>query len=274
MLLLVAGCTSRPAVTQSATGPAPSASTGPTAASAVPTAPTTPGGSTPSLPPSLSGAGPSGQSSGQPTDPPQTTTSTPSALGVTAFFDSIDNTVTLAGPRPKVVIDLFTDPMCVDCARLQEKDGPRLLAAVEAGILAIKFHFMTIQDPQSASGDYSTRAVGVLLCAAAYEPLGSTTFLNLYRAIFDPAYQPVQHAAYDHRQSELVELAQRANADQRVLLCVGGTEGKSMAAQSQASAGDALSAVDGAGIPTVLAGGKRVTLSGDWLTKVFLGVAE
>lgn len=270
ILLLATACTPRPAESQSSSpsigsqSPAapsapPSSGPGPSV-TAVTTAPSASGGST----------GPSGSVLPTPGDP--TSTADPEPTHVTAFFDSIDDTVTLAGPRPKVVIDLYTDPMCPDCARLQDADGPRMLAAVDADLLAIRFHFMTIQDPQSSSGDYSTRAVGALLCAAAYAPLGSSTFLTMYQEIFSPAFQPVQHAAYDHRQSDLVDVAERAGATERVMVCVRGREAEGLAAQSQASAAEAFAGVDGAGLPTVVAAGRRVSLSQDWLTAVFLGV--
>lgn len=272
ILLLATACTPRPAQSQSSSPsigsqpPAtrsapPSSGPGPSVTATI-TASSASGGS----------AGPSGSVPPTPGDPTGTSTADPEPTHVTAFFDSIDDTVTLAGPRPKVVIDLYTDPMCPDCARLQDADGPRMLAAVDADLLAIRFHFMTIQDPQSSSGDYSTRAVGALLCAAAYAPLGSSTFLTMYQEIFSPAFQPVQHAAYDHRQSDLVDVAERAGATERVMVCVRGHEAEGLAAQSQASAAEAFAGVDGAGLPTVVAAGRRVSLSQDWLTAVFLGV--
>lgn len=69
-----------------------------------------------------------------------------------------------AAPR---TIDIFNEPVCPPCGVLNRTYDGQIGTAVKEERLAVRWHLLDFLNGQSASKDYSTRAVAATYCVAA-----------------------------------------------------------------------------------------------------------
>jgi serine/threonine protein kinase, bacterial len=131
----------------------------------------------------------------------------------------LDDGVFVGSPHAGAVIDVFGDPLCSPCARLATSSGPDIARAVNDKKVAVRYHLVNYEDSLAASGDYSTRAIGAVLCvAAAGDP---SRYQAFYTALFAPNFLPkIKPASADRTDADLAHLAQTLGAPPRVGECI------------------------------------------------------
>ena len=189
---------------------------------------------------------------------------------VTLTLDSADGAAVLQRGRPKTVIDVFAEPLCPPCAAFQDSAGAALAGAAQSGRIVLRIHLLTFLDPKSASGDYSTRAAGTLLCLAAAGDRPEV-FARLEERMFSSAFQPKEDSDTDHPDAELRAAAVASGAGASALACIDSGQREKLAQAGDRSAREQLTKAGGVGTPTVLQDGKRLDLSNDDLIKAVTG---
>ena len=178
----------------------------------------------------------------------------------------------MTAPTPAdnaVTIDVYEDPLCPACAQFEEQFGQQINQAVDDGKLILNVHMLNFLNPQSASGDYSTRAIAATLCVAQHSGSQPGVYLTFKEKLYAPGTQPAEGGSGDLSNQQLAELATAAGASQAAADCVtSGSEVPAAAAAAQASQ-DSLSAAIGAvRTPSVLKDGAAIELPVDWLTQL------
>ncbi|MBF6265275.1 thioredoxin domain-containing protein [Nocardia farcinica] len=127
-----------------------------------------------------------------------------------------DGLITLGKPDARVTLDVFEDPLCPACRTLERIYGQEIAQQIDAGTLAVRYHFVAFLDPKSGSGDYSTRAIAALQCVA------DTGDGPLYARFHDRLLvtdQPTE-GGDDHSNNELADLARATGAPQQAVDCI------------------------------------------------------
>ncbi|WP_179275930.1 DsbA family protein [Rhodococcus sp. 06-235-1A] len=179
-----------------------------------------------------------------------------------------DGVVALARPGAQRVIDVYEDPMCPFCGELEVKHGQELAQKIDDGVVAVKYHLVNFLDAQSASGDYSTRAVAASHCVAATE--NARVYSAFHAGLFDPDFRPEEGGDSDRTDAELADLARSDGASELAVECIV-TGSQRDAAVADANTGrDALAASGARGTPGVLVDGQVVDALGDseWLANI------
>ncbi|MFC9787839.1 DsbA family protein [Rhodococcus sp. NPDC127528] len=179
-----------------------------------------------------------------------------------------DGVVRLGTPGATTTIDVFEDPMCPYCAQLENTNGQEVAQKVDEGTLAVRYHTLDFLNRLSASGDYSSRAAGALLCVA--DSGNAIAYSSFHGAIFAPANQPKENGKSDHSNDDLAQLAKDSGADDATAQCIA-TGAKVADATAAAEKGSAALAASGArGTPTVIKDGTIIDALGDvnWVTKL------
>lgn len=126
--------------------------------------------------------------------------------------------VVVGSPEAPKTIDFFNEPLCPACGRTVRT----YLTAVEELInekkIAVRFHLLNFLDKNSASGDYSTRAVAANYCVADHQD--PALYIGFYEAIFATEFQPQESAKTDRTNSELADLARKLGAPPSVVTCI------------------------------------------------------
>lgn len=203
---------------------------------------------------------------------PQTTTTGPSldvsdAKKVKLSLDDKDTAVVLTRGSPKTVIDVYAEPLCPPCSGFEADYGVKLMNATGLGLLGVRIHLMTFLNNKSASGDYSTRAAGTLLCLAKTGD-AAETFARLEHRIFGSDFQPKEGGASDHTDAELREAAEEAGASKTSLQCIDSGQGKQLAQKANQAAIDQLTKTGNVGTPKVLRNGAPVDLTDGWIERI------
>ncbi|MCJ0890482.1 DsbA family protein [Rhodococcus sp. ARC_M12] len=179
-----------------------------------------------------------------------------------------DGVVTLARPGAERVIDVFEDPMCPFCGDLEVKHGQELAQKIDDGVVSVNYHLVNFLDPQSASGDYSTRAVAASHCVAETE--NARVYSAFHSGLFDPEFRPEEGGDSDRTDAEIAELARSVGASDLATECiVSGAQRDSAVADANIGR-DALAASGARGTPGVLVDGEVVDALGDseWLASI------
>ena len=214
--------------------------------------------------PQLSTPPPPEASSPDPTPPGGSTLASrtsPSAVvarhrGVVTGVDATG--VTVAVGAPKVVIELYSEPLCPPCAEFHAGDGKAIDAAIDSGKLAVTYRTLTFLDQRSASGDYSTRAAAALFCVGRFDGKIAGLYEDFYGALFSPGIQPPENGSSDLSNGLLADLARRNGASTAAATCIrnGGEKATAIAANTMGQA--ELAAAGGSGTPSVLHNGEVV----------------
>ncbi|MBC7307118.1 MAG: thioredoxin domain-containing protein, partial [Dietzia sp.] len=114
----------------------------------------------------------------------------PITFGETAdeLIEISDTGVIAVGEETAPTVQIWEDFMCPACASFEGQNGERIASAVEAGDLRVEFHTLNFLNRQSASGEYSTRAIAAVQCVAAKDSLPA--FFDVKNAFF--AQQPAE----------------------------------------------------------------------------------
>lgn len=175
--------------------------------------------------------------------------------------------VFVGSTRAATTIDVFSEPICDACTRFVEARGEGIRKAVHNKKIAVRYHLLSDLDNQSASGDYSTRAVAASVCVA--ESGDPDRYQAFYAALFAPDFQPKRKddAATDRSNADLAQLAQRTGARSTVSGCIISGQ-RLQAAKSQANnARDSLKRLSGLGlVPMIYLGTREVDYeSAGWI---------
>lgn len=172
-----------------------------------------------------------------------------------------DGAILLGLPDATTTIDLYEDPMCPYCAELEHTNGQEIAQKIDEGALAVRYHTLDFLNRLSASGDYSSRAAGALMCVA--DSGDAIAFSAFHGALFTPDNQPAENGNSDHSNAELADIARDAGANDDAVACV--TDGaKVEAATAAAQTGRAaLAATGAAGTPAVIVDGTVVDALGN-----------
>ncbi|MDN5859533.1 MAG: thioredoxin domain-containing protein [Pseudonocardia sp.] len=174
--------------------------------------------------------------------------------------------VITAGSGP-VVIDVYEDFLCPGCRALENRDGDKIVAALNDGRVTVKYHVLGLLDARTKPAGYSTRAADAALCAAA-----AGIFPAYHEKLF--AQQPPEGGA-GLTDEQLVAFGTELGAGGDFATCVQGTTHDAAITKEteSAAASAALKNPQGAfGTPTVAIGGKRVDInSSSWLDDAVAG---
>jgi serine/threonine-protein kinase len=140
--------------------------------------------------------------------------SRPATLALTELADGVQ--IGYAGAA--TTIDIFDEPICPPCGRFVTSSSADIHRAINDKKVAVRYHLLNFLDHNSASGDYSTRAVAASYCvAAANEP---KVYLNFYADLFGANFQPEEGARTDRTDTEMADLAQSVGAPRGALDCI------------------------------------------------------
>lgn len=116
---------------------------------------------------------------------------------------TITMTAVAAGATAAPTIDVYEDPLCPYCAQFERQYGQQIAQAVDEGKVAVNYHLMNFLDRASGSGDYSSRAVGTLMCAATN--IGSTpgAWAALHAKLYEEGVQPEENSVSDMTNEQL-----------------------------------------------------------------------
>ena len=177
----------------------------------------------------------------------------------------LTNTALVIGEESApVTIDVFEDFLCPACGQFEASQGQKVLDAVNAKKLRVRYHMLNFLDRSSASGDYSTRAAAAFQCVAdggekqdVIKKFHTTLFEN----------QPQELGSSDHSNKDLAKFAADAGASDNTQACVSSGTRVKKAKENAAAAQETLSKASGGKVstPSVLHDGKRITLNENWL---------
>jgi serine/threonine protein kinase, bacterial len=139
-------------------------------------------------------------------------------LGTNAIkLVELDDGVFIGSPRA-TAIDVFNEPICVTCGLFIQSKGPDMQRAVNGKKIAVRYHLLNFFNEESASGDYSTRAIAATLCVADIKD--PNRYQALYNRLFAADFQPKKNGSADRTQADLAHLAQTLKAPPSVSNCI------------------------------------------------------
>lgn len=166
--------------------------------------------------------------SGRDDPPTDTAGQTADTGGPTAIpIQVLDDSVEVGSPSAPVSIDIFDEPICPQCGDFITSAAADLSKAVEDEKLAIRYHLVNFLDGESASGNYSTRALAASLCVA--DANDAKLYMDFYHGIFAPDFQPKEKALSDRNNFDLADLAEGLGASPEVRTCIKDDEKRSAA---------------------------------------------
>jgi len=179
-------------------------------------------------------------------------------------------TVTKPGSTPKATIDVYEDALCPACAELERQFGQQINQELDNGNLTVNYHMVDFLNAGSASGDYSSRAAGALLCVAQNSGSQPGVYMAFHSALFASANQPAENGSADLSNQQLADLAKTAGASDQAQACIAGGTNTQAATTAAATFMTNLGTITGgrAGTPTVVHNGAPVTLNSDWLSNL------
>ena len=179
--------------------------------------------------------------------------------------------VTVVGdPNASITLDIYEDPLCPNCAQLEQETGQTVANAVTTGKARVRYHLMNFLDTASASKSYSTRADAALQCVAATD--NQDAWLKLHETILSPTRQPKENGTTDITDEQLAQLARQTGSGDEVAQCItsGDRVKDTKAAAENASESLSKASSDAgkksSGTPTVLRNCEYQDLASDaWL---------
>lgn len=112
------------------------------------------------------------------------------------------------------VVDLHTDYLCPYCGEFEEVNGEDLADLVDAQEVTLRLHPRTFLDPQSAEGDYSTRAANAVACTYDQDPQQA---FALGQKLWEKQPKEGEQGLSDQ---DLTDLAHEAGAGDSVDSCI------------------------------------------------------
>jgi serine/threonine protein kinase, bacterial len=205
------------------------------------------------------------RSSQPPAAPPKSSTPAPAADAVT--LNVLSDGVFVGSSAAVATIDIFNEPVCPPCGAFIRSYGGDIDTAVANKKLSVRYHLLNFLDEQSATKNYSTRAVAASYCVAAQND--PKVYSNFYSALFGSEFQPQEGAQSDRTDAELARLAQTAGANATATSCIKSEADLGTAQAKAVAAGTTLAGFNSNGTPFVWDGNGAVNLKNpDWLTKL------
>ncbi|MGW0249884.1 DsbA family protein [Nocardia goodfellowii] len=179
-----------------------------------------------------------------------------------------DGTVLLGRPDAAKTIDIFEDPLCPACAMVERAYGQELAQKVDEGKLAIRYHYVNFLDEQSASRDYSTRAIAADECVAA---AGSGPVYSQFQHRLFTTDQPKEGGDSDLTNQQLADLAREVGASAEAVQCISSGAKVEAAKANAQTATEALKRLNDGKVstPSVFDGTKRQDMNNEnWVVEV------
>ena len=167
--------------------------------------------------------------------------------------------VVVGSPRAATAIDVFEEPLCPSCARLTASSDADIQRAVNDRKIAVRYHLLNFEDHQSASGDYSTRAIAATLCVA--DANDANRYQAFRAALLATDFQPKRKpdATTDHTDADLANLAQTVGAASSASSCITGGQRVSAARDEASNAEDSSKRLSGTDlVPMIYTGTREV----------------
>lgn len=175
-----------------------------------------------------------------------------------------DGTQILGTADAPKTLDMFEDPLCPACGRVEQVYGAKLAEAVDNGKISIRYHLLNFLNRSSSSGDYSTRAGAAFRCVAHTND--GVAYSKLHSLLFTTK-QP-EEGGTDHSNDQLAALAKEAGATDEAVTCVKSGAQVKAAADAAKTATGTLEAKGQVSTPSIFAGGTKIDPSDpDWITK-------
>ncbi|MDV3305618.1 thioredoxin domain-containing protein [Mycobacterium avium subsp. hominissuis] len=143
---------------------------------------------------------------------------TPAPVSPTVALTELDDGVQIGYPTAPITIDIFDEPICPSCSKFVTSSAADLQRAVNADKIVVRYHLLNFLNDESASGDYSTRAVAASFCVA--QTKDPKTYPNFYVDLFASDFQPAEHTSTDHTDADLAHLAESVGAPTSVSDCI------------------------------------------------------
>jgi protein-disulfide isomerase len=175
------------------------------------------------------------------------------------YTATVSGAVVTAGTG-KVVIDTYEDYLCPNCERFEQRYGPDMTAALNAGQISVRYHNIAILDPSSNPPGYSTRAANAAICSAA-----AGIFPAYHAKLY--AEQPAEGSP-GLSNAQLIQFGTELKAQGDFAGCVNnGTNDAAVAAETKKAIADPALQTNGQfGTPTVAIKGVKVDLNdSNWL---------
>ncbi|MEV6278565.1 thioredoxin domain-containing protein [Nocardia sp. NPDC051832] len=179
-----------------------------------------------------------------------------------------DGTVLLGRPDAPKTIDVFEDPLCPACAMVERAYGQELAQKLDEGKLAIRYHYVNFLDKQSASGDYSTRAIAADECVAAS---GSGPVYSQFQHTLFTSKQPKEGGDSDLTNQQLADIARESGASADAVQCIASGAKVEAAKANAKTATEALRGLNDGKVatPSVFDGTKRLDMNNqNWVGEV------
>lgn len=178
-----------------------------------------------------------------------------------------DGVITVSVGTPAKMIDVYEDPLCPNCGDFEYQFGQEIAQGVDEGKVGVNYHFMNFLDSQSASGNYSTRAVAALQCVAQTSGSAPGVFAKFHDSLFARDQQPEEGGDSDHSDAELAARATAAGATAAAACITDGTNA-ALAATTATNSSATLQAAGGTGTPTVVYNGALILNDENWFANL------
>lgn len=167
---------------------------------------------------------------------------------------SVQNGVVVAGaPNAPVTVDAYEDFLCPVCGLFEAQHGEKIVQALNAGRITVRYHMLNLLDRSSNPAGYSLTAANAGLCAA-----DAGIFPSMHASLF--ASQPKEGGS-GYTVAQLVALGHALGAPAGFDQCVGSATHDDQVKANLAGADAALASQGGfQGTPTVLVNGGFVNV--------------
>lgn len=181
--------------------------------------------------------------------------------------------VSLPAATDAIELDIYEDPLCPFCSKFETSFGAKIVQALNGGHITIRYRLVNFLDRQSASGDYSTRAIAAMLTLAAQDGDTPDAVLAFHRALFDPSIQPHEGTPTDLSNEQLADVARQVGASPAtVTMIAAGSDLTDATATATANLGalQAIAAKVGrkAGTPSVVHDDALLDVHAGWLDEL------
>ncbi len=172
----------------------------------------------------------------------------------------LDDGVLVGSSAASTTIDVFDEPICPACGVFIRSSSADMQQAVDDRKIAIRYHLLDFLDENSASRNYSTRAVAASNCVAATND--PKAYQNFYAGLFATDFQPRENGTSDPTDDDLTNLADKVGAPASVSNCISSQELMSSAKTKAAQGWSTLKGLSPAAeTPAVFNGTEAIEIS-------------
>ena len=173
----------------------------------------------------------------------------PSTQSVATAAENGVVTVSKPGSTPAVTIDIYEDALCPICAQFEKQFGQQIGQSLDNGTLAVNYHMLNFLNPNSFSGDYSTRAAAALLCVAQQDGAKPGVYMGMHSWLMSVDNQPAEQGTEDLTNQQLADTATSIGATSSTE-CISSGQNVDAAKASATTSSETLSAATGGRVAT------------------------